>query len=153
MIGTEASPTAKESPSQSCTLQLGALSNNSTVANGTTSLVQGVAENTQENDGSDDALDGEEVLDLSVGDTQKGKLKEEIKHKTTHSSCGDALISGDVIRDFGKARPNGCEQDGHALATSCSLNTMPSISLLKLVKWSTGKMNLPKPDNGEDTTG
>lgn len=53
----------------------GWLGNDSAVTNGAASLVQRVAEDGKEDDGRNYTLEGEEVLDLGVGDTQEWKLQ------------------------------------------------------------------------------
>ena len=61
---------------------------------------------------------------FSIRYAQEGKLKQEVKHKATHSCRGDALVLGYVVGDVGIARPDGCEQDGHALTASRGLDTV-----------------------------
>lgn len=61
---------------------------------------------------------------LSVRNTQEGKLKQEIQQKSDHARCGDALIFRNMIGDPGKARPDGCEQHGHALTASDCLDAV-----------------------------
>ncbi len=61
---------------------------------------------------------------LGVRYAEEGDLKHEVEHKATHSCRGDALASGYSIGDVGKAWPDGCEQDGHALTASCGLDTV-----------------------------
>ena len=61
---------------------------------------------------------------LGVRNAQEGNLEEEVEHKATHSSCGDTFAQRYVVRDIGKAWPDSCEQDDHALTTSRGLDTM-----------------------------
>jgi hypothetical protein len=60
---------------------------------------------------------------LGVRDAEEGKLKQEVENKATHSTRGDALVEGNVIGNVSKAWPDGCEQNGHALTASGSLDT------------------------------
>jgi hypothetical protein len=61
---------------------------------------------------------------LSVRYTEEGQLKQEVEHKANHSRRGDALTLGDVVFDVGKAWPDRCEQNCHALAASRGLHTV-----------------------------
>jgi hypothetical protein len=125
--GCKASLTGEECPSEGRTAQFGASGDDLTVADGATSSAQSVAENSQENNWCDNTLEGEEVLNLGVRNAEEGELKQEVEDKSTHSCCGDALAFGNVIGDVGKAWPDGCEQDGHALTSSRGLDTTTSL--------------------------
>jgi hypothetical protein len=92
------------------------------MADGAAGLVQRAAEYSQENDGCNNTLKGEEVLDLGVRYAQEGKLEQEVEQKAAHSGSGDALAGGDVIGDVSKAWPDGCEQHDHALTSSRGLD-------------------------------
>lgn len=61
-----ASLTIKEGPCQSSTVNGSALGNHSAVANCSTGLMQRVTKDSQEDDRSDDTLEGEEVLNLQL---------------------------------------------------------------------------------------
>ena len=60
---------------------------------------------------------------LGVGDTQEGKLKQEVQQEANHALRVDAFAFGDVVLDVGKAGPGGREQDCHALSTGRRLHT------------------------------
>ena len=99
------------------------LSDNWTVGDGAAGSAQGITKNGQEDDGCNDTLESEEVLNLGVRDAEEGKLEQEVEHKATHSSGSDTFTFGNVIGDVSKAWPDSCEQDCHALTASCGLNT------------------------------
>lgn len=61
-----ASLTVKEGPCQSGTVNGSALGNHSAVTNCSTGLMQCVTKDSQEDDRSDDTLEGEEVLNLQL---------------------------------------------------------------------------------------
>ena len=52
-------------------------------------------------------------------------MEQEVEQKPNHSPCRDTLAGGYGVMNVGKARPDGCEQDGHALSTSRGLDTEP----------------------------
>lgn len=60
-------------------------------------------------------------------------MEQEVQQEADHSSGCDALVQADVVGNVGKAGPDGCEQDDHALSACGSLDA--------------------EPDNGEDATG
>lgn len=66
----------------------GALGDDFTMANCSTGLVQRRAKDGQEDNGRNDRLEGEEVLDFRVRNTEEGELEQEVKNVSDHSwSC------------------------------------------------------------------
>lgn len=118
--------TGKESPSEDRAAHSGTLGDDFTMADGATGPAQRITKDGEEDDWCDDTLEGEEVLNLGVRNTEERKLEQEIEHKSDHSCSGDTLVERDVIGDSGKARPDGCEQNSHTLTTSRGLDTMSS---------------------------
>jgi hypothetical protein len=127
----ERSLTAEEGPGEGRAGDGGTLGDDGAVADGTASSAQSVTKDSQEDDWSNDTLEGEEVLDLGVRNAQEGQLEQEVEHEAAHACGRDAFVFGNVIGDVCKAGPDGCEQDGHALTSGGGLHT--------------------EPDNGENT--
>ena len=144
IIAQDTVEVAEESPGESRAAEGGALGDDCAVADSAASFVQGRAKDGQEDYRCNDRLEHEEVLNLDsvsqvlraeqgliaesylrVRNAQERKLEQEIEQKSNHSSCRDTLAGGYSVVDVGKARPDGCEQDGHALPTSRGLNTEP----------------------------
>lgn len=65
----------EECPSKDRAVYRSSLCDNSTVADGTTGLVQGGAEDCQKDDGCNDRFETEEILNLGVRDTQEWQLE------------------------------------------------------------------------------
>ena len=90
------------------------------------------AEDSQEDDRRNNTLQGEEILNLGVRDAQEWNLEQEVQEETNHAAGSDALTDGDVVGNVGKAGPDGCEQNSHALAPRCRLDTVHSQSLAEV---------------------
>lgn len=88
--------------------------------------MQGIAEDSQEDDGCDHTLECEEVLNLCVWDTEEWNLQQEIQQETDHPSSSDTFIQWNVIRNVRKAWPDRCEKNGHTLAAGGCLNSVKS---------------------------
>lgn len=106
-------------------MDCGALRDDGAVADSSTSLVQSRTEDSQEDDGCDNTLEGEEVLHLGVWNTKEWQLKNEVEHVANHACGGDALAFGDGVRDVLEAWPDCCKQHNHTLASSRGLYTEP----------------------------
>ena len=146
------SRTGKEGPGEFGTADRGVSGDAINIGDGATSPAQGVAKNGQENNGCNYTLESKEVLDLGVRDAQEGQLKQEIEQKADHSCSSNALILGNVIGDVFEARPDGCEQHGHALAASGGLDTACRFSFPKQNELI-GRTNSPEPHNSEHAAG
>ena len=64
-----------------------ALCDDRAVADGSTGLVQRGAEDCQEDNGRDDRFEPEEILDLSIRNTQEWQLEQKVQEEGNKSGC------------------------------------------------------------------
>jgi hypothetical protein len=85
------------------------------------------AEDREEDNRSDDRLEGEEILDSGVWYAEERNLQKKVEQESDHAWSRDTLIFRDGVVNMCEAWPRCRQQYGHALPTSNRLDTEKTI--------------------------